>query len=55
VKVTTAAELEQMTLSEREAHLRASIVRDLDLVPAEFLARVRSRLQNRLAVDDTAE
>jgi hypothetical protein len=48
VKVTTAAELEQMTLREREEHLRGSIVRDLDQVPHDFLARVRTRLQLRI-------
>ena len=51
VKVTTAADLERMTLCQREAHLRACVVRDLDQVPPEFLARIRGRLQRRIAHD----
>jgi len=48
VKVTTAAELERMTMADREAHLEASIELDLANVPDAFLAKVRSRLQARI-------
>ena len=42
-KVWTAAELEQMTPAERKALFDASVVTDLDDVPAELLARIRAR------------
>lgn len=51
-KVWTAAELDEMTPAEVDALFQASIVRDLDEVPPEFLARVRARVQERI---DTAE
>ena len=46
--MTTAAQLERMTMAERQAHLRASIVRDLDQLPDGFLQTIRSRLQARI-------
>lgn len=55
VKVTTAAELERMTMSERQAHLEASIELDLANVPDAFLAQVRSRLQARIAANADGE
>lgn len=48
VKVTTAAELDRMTMAERQAHLEASIVRDPSKVSEPFLAKVRARLQERI-------
>ena len=48
VKVTTAAELDRMTMAERQAHLEASVVRDLSKVPEPFLAKIRARLQERI-------
>ncbi len=41
-KVTMAAELEQMTMAERQAHLEASIEFDLTDLPEAFLGRPRS-------------
>ena len=53
-KVTTAAELEAMTPAEREQSFRDSIVRDLSQVPPEFLARIRAKVEARLADQDAA-
>ena len=55
VKVTTAAELDQMTPAQRQAHFEASIVRDLSDVPEPFLNRIRERLQARSDANRTAE
>ena len=46
--VVTAAELEKMSPAEQQAIFDASAVTDLDQVPAEFLARVRSRLEQHI-------
>ena len=48
-KIWTAQELERMTPAEQDAIFNASVVRDLDDAPAEFLARVRSRFEQHLA------
>ena len=48
-KIWTATELAGMTPSEQDAIFDASIVRDLDRVPAPILQRVRSRLEHRAA------
>ena len=48
-KVWTAAELEAMSPAELDDLFNSSVVTNLDEVPAEFLARVRSRLTDRLA------
>jgi hypothetical protein len=50
--VTTAAQLAQMTPSQRQAHFDASVVTDLSRVQPEFLARVRARLDRRIAAQD---
>jgi hypothetical protein len=50
-KVVTAAELEKMSPAEQQALFDASVVADLDQVPAEFLERVRLRLEQHI---DTA-
>jgi hypothetical protein len=48
-KIWTAEELERMTPAEQDAIFEASIVRNLDDVPKEFLARVRARFEAHLA------
>ena len=48
-KIWTAADLEQMTPAEQEAVFEASIVRDLSQVDPAFLARVRDRIEQRIA------
>ena len=48
-KIWTAEELERMTPAEQDAIFDASIVRNLDQVPEEFLARVRARFEAHLA------
>jgi hypothetical protein len=54
-KIWLAAELEKMTPSEQDAVFEASIVRTLDGVPPEFLARVRERFEDyRTASESSA-
>lgn len=48
-KVTTAAELEQMTPAERHEHFEASVVTDLSQIPPEYLVRIRTELEAQLA------
>lgn len=43
----TAEELERMSPAEQDALFAQSVAIDLDQVPAEFLQRVRSRVQER--------
>lgn len=47
-QVVSAAELEQMTPVEQQAVFDASVVTDLDQVPAEFLSRIRHRLEQHI-------
>lgn len=47
-KVWTAEELERMTPAEQDAIFESSLVKDLDRVPPEFLARLRDRAQKRI-------
>ena len=54
-KIWTAAELEQMSPTERKAIFDASIVTDLDQVPPEFLARVRARVEKIIAETDSTD
>jgi hypothetical protein len=54
-RVVTAAELEAMTPDERHAHFEASIVRDLSVLPPEYLARLRARAQELIARRDAAQ
>lgn len=49
-KIWTATELAGMTPSEQDAIFDASIVRDLDRVPASVLQRARARLEQRAAL-----
>jgi hypothetical protein len=53
-KVWTAAELDEMTPAEVDVLFEASIVRDLDDVPPEFLARVRARVQERIDAEESS-
>ena len=48
-KIWTAADLEKMSPAEQEAVFEASIVRDLSQVDPVFLARVRERIEQRIA------
>ena len=48
-KVWTAAELEAMSPAEQDDLFNSSVVINLEEVPAEFLARVRARLADRVA------
>ena len=52
-RIWTAQELEAMTPAEQDAIFEASIIRDLDDAPQEFLARVRQRFEGHLADRDT--
>lgn len=52
-KIWKAAELEQMTPAEQDRAFEASIVRDLAEVPDEFLDRIRSRANERIAELET--
>jgi hypothetical protein len=54
-KIWTAAELEQMSPTERKAIFDASIVTDLDHVPPEFLARVRARVEKIIAETESTD
>ena len=47
-KVWTAEELDRMTPAEQDAVFRAGLVTDLATVPAEYLAHVRARLEDRI-------
>lgn len=47
-EITTAAELEQMTPAERDAHFDASIVRDPADLPTDLVKRARERLTQRI-------
>lgn len=52
--VITVAEFERMSPAEQDAAFQASIVTNLDDVPADFLARVRSRLENHIATTEAS-
>ena len=52
-KVRTAEEFEQMSPADQDAAFAASIVTNLDHVPREFVERVRSRVEDRIARIDT--
>lgn len=54
-KIWTAAELEQMSPTERKTLFDASIVTDLDQVPPEFLARVRARVEKIIAETESTD
>lgn len=50
--VTSAAQLEAMSPAQRRAHFDASVVTDLSQISPVFLARVRARLERRIAMQD---
>ena len=52
-KLWTAQELEAMTPAEQDAIFEASIARNLDHAPQEFLARVRQRFEEHLGGQDS--
>ena len=52
-KVWTAEELAALTPAEQDALFQASIVQDLSEVPEKFVARVRARLERRIAQQET--
>lgn len=52
VAAGSAAQLELMSPADRQAHFDAAVVSDLSQVSPDFLARVRSRLEQRIAAQD---
>jgi hypothetical protein len=52
-KVWTAAELERMSPTQQDEIFQASIVRDLDDVSPEFLARIRARVERQIAASES--
>lgn len=54
-KVVTAAELEAMTPEERHVYSRASIVWDLDALPAWYRDKVRARSRETVARRDAQQ
>lgn len=54
-KVWTAQELERMTPAERHALFKASLTKDLDQVPEQFLERVRNGLEERIAGEEAQQ
>jgi hypothetical protein len=52
-RVWTAEELEGLTPAERDEVFQATIVRDLEDVPPEFLERVRARIDQRIAATES--
>ena len=53
-KVITAAELELMSPAEQDRVFAASIVKDMTLVPPEFLARVRADVEQHIASSEAS-
>jgi hypothetical protein len=51
-RVISAAEFERLTPAEQDAVFQASIVRDLDLVRPEFLARIRDRALEHITASE---
>jgi hypothetical protein len=47
--IITAADLDAMTAAERKAAFDASIVTDLDQLPADYLAGLRAGAEERMA------
>lgn len=52
--VLTAAEMDAMTPEQRKAAFDASIVTDLEVLPADYLARLRAGAEGRLARREAA-
>ena len=53
-KIWTAEELQRLTPAERDAIFDASIVTDLSKVPPAFLAKVRERIELRIATSESS-
>jgi hypothetical protein len=51
-EIVTAAELDAMTPAERRQQFESSIVTDLDVLPPEYLTRVRTHLEATIARRD---
>jgi hypothetical protein len=47
--ITTAADLDEMSPEERRANFEASVVTDLGTLPPEYVERVRTRFEAKLA------
>ena len=52
-KVWTALELERLSPAEQDEIFASGIVRDLEVVPPEFLARVRARLEEHIEAHES--
>ena len=52
-KVWIADELERLSPDEQDRVFESSIVTDLNAVPAEFLVKVRARVEARIAASDS--
>jgi hypothetical protein len=52
-RIWTAAELEKLSPAEQDRLFAASIVTDLDAVPAEFVEQVRERVQHHVDESET--
>ena len=53
-KLVTVAEFERMSPAEQDAAFKASVVTNLDDVPADFVARVRTRLEAHIAATEAS-
>jgi len=51
-KVWTAAELDEMSPAEVDALFQTSIVKNLDEVPSEFLAKIRADVEQHIAATE---
>jgi hypothetical protein len=51
-KIWTVAEIEAMTPAQQDALFETSIVWNLDDAPAELVARVRARIEARIAAQE---
>ena len=54
-KIWTAAELEKLTPSERDAIFDASIVTDLRQAPPTLVARARARVTSAIAAAEASQ
>jgi hypothetical protein len=52
--VLTAADLDAMTPAQRKAAFEASLITDLDQLPADYLARLRADAEELIARRDAA-
>lgn len=54
-KVWTAEEFERLSAPEQDAIFEQSIVTDLTVVPEQFLAGVRARVQKRIDIEASSQ